>query len=305
MSEVSPQDGARDSLTTEVVNRKSFSKSEIISSKHINTRKGRLASFASTINPLPALGFRRRRESLSQEELPSATKAKGSPSSTGFTAVASKVSGRRSGDTPHRRSKTVASALLIDPDAISEKTHIFLRQADVSSPSMISSKTSPIVSRSKPLVPTNIDVSSISGAAARSSVRVLPQDSDAIHTLLPNRAVSAPKLNRARTKAVLGNRGHAKCIAKERRRPTMLYTSMSVEDLNLAVAFFLIAMTLAEFSGKVLLSVIATVLLALGLNSWFEVWLLRKRKLRRTKMRKTKQSSRRRKVKGKVSIDIR
>merc|ERR1719397_733815 len=98
----------------------------------------------------------------------------------------------------------------------------------------------------------------------------------------------------ARKKArTLGNRGHYERRWKERRRPTQINTLLSLEELNIVVAIFMVALSLAEITGKALSSIGTTIFLAMGLNQWSYVVKLRKRQQQKLRMKQLrKQSSR-------------
>jgi len=301
-----PQTGARESIVSgNLLDKRPPSKSATMTNNrgpNGSSRKGRFSAIVSTINPLPALGkgFRRRKDSLSHEDTLANTSQKESPKSvTGFTAVASQIEDfdkERSNDN-RSRSDTL---ILLDPDAIEESTQSFLRKSSAAhatlSTSSLDSLKAPVhqLSNSTPAgVDRYLNIGSKGGDdGARESREHTPRSRADIN-VRQNHVSSEPRLGRSKSRGGQGNRGHFKRREKERRRPTKIDTLLSLEELNLVVAVFMVALSLAEITGKVLSSIGTTIFLAMGLNQWSYVIKLRKRQQQKLKMKQLrKQSSR-------------
>jgi len=300
-----PQTGARESIISgNPLDKRPLSKSATMTNirgPNGSSRKGRFSAIVSTINPLPALGkgFRRRKDSLSHEDTLANTSQKESPKSvTGFTAVASQIEDfdkERSNDN-RSRSDTL---ILLDPDAISESTQSVLRKSSAAhatlSTSSLDSGKVPIhqLSNSTPAgVDRYLNIGSKGGDdGARDSRENTPRSRSDVHERQTH-VSSEPRMGRSKSRGQ-GNRGHFKRREKERRKPTKIDTLLSLEELNLVVAVFMVALSLAEITGKVLSSIGTTIFLAMGLNQWSYVVKLRKRQQQKLRMKQlSKQSSR-------------
>jgi len=324
-SPVLSQVGSRGSITSDLPGEiipieeiRPLSKSEVTnksikttngSNRSINGsyRKGRFSSIVSNINPLPALGFRRRKDSK-DEIVPVSIRLKESQSSSGFTAVASQIEDdfEPSVSLPSEpRKRDCLSQLHLDPNTISEET--WRRMRNSSNTKLYSSPEPTPRSMSTP--PDNIYLSPANGnrpheMRARGSRENTPEG-PIIHSLpkgipgLNCHSTSEPGLlHRAnsRTRNVRGNRGHYKRREKERNRPTVINTLLPLEDLSFAVVVFLVAWTLADLTGKVLSSIGTTLFFAIGLSQWAQVKQHRnrqKRMLHRTGSRGSRRSRRR------------
>jgi len=303
-----------------------LSKSEVInksikmtnaSNRGVNgsNRKGRFSSIVSNINPLPALGFRRRKDS--KDEIPVPIRLKESHSS-GFTAVASQIEDdfEPSVSLPGEpRKRDCVSQFYMDPNAISEEAYRLRRN---SNNTKLYSSPEPTSTRSMSTPPGNLYLSPASRPyemRARGSRDNTPEG-PIIHSLpkgipsLQCHSTSEPGLVRRRAnerqRNVQGNRAHYKRREKERNRPTMINTLLSLEDLSLAVVVFLVAWTLADLTGKVLSSIGTTLFFAIGLSQWAQVQQHRnrqKRLHRRTGSRASRRS-RRRMMKDAAVLDI-
>lgn len=279
-------------------------------------KKGRFSSIVSNINPLPALGFRRRKDSLSKEDLPSTIPKMKDSQSSGFTAVAtpSEDDFEFSVNFPtasHRRDSS--NLRLLDPDAISEKSQRLLRNSVNQISRRQSADSIAAASRSVPAVPTYQSIdwseSKTSEIGARGSRENTPERKTPKPT---KRMRSDPRFMRdgaeARDRHAKGNLGQHERREKERNRPTLVNISLSIEDLNLAVVVFLMALTLADITGKMWSSIGTALFVALGLNQWKQVHQLRMRRQERLKMRRRSRQisrrTRRRMMKDAVVLDI-
>jgi len=301
-----PLTGARDSITAgSFLDKRPPSKSATMTNNrgpNGSSRKGRFSAIVSTINPLPTLGksFRRRKDSLSQEEALASTSQKGSPKSVaGFTAVASQIEDFDNERKTGNRSRS-DTQILLDPDAIEESTQSFLRQssaAHVSTSSLDSLKVNAhsLANSNPPGIDRYLSIGSQAGDdGARESREHTPRSRTETN-VRQNHVSSDPRSGRQNIRGGQGNRAHYKRRMKERQRPTKIDTLLSLEELNLVVAVFMVAMSLAEITGKVLSSIGTTIFLAIGLNQWSYVRNLRKRQQQRLRMKHLKkQSSRRR-----------
>jgi len=297
-----PQTGARESIISgHVVEKRPLSKSAAMTNSRPpngSNRKGRFSAIVSTINPLPALGkgFRRRKDSLSQEDTVSNTSQKGSPkSNTGFTAVASQIEDFESKDLLIEHRSRSDTLILLDPDAIAESTQSFLRKSKSES---IDSSKDPARTTSGNTLP-GIDRWLSGGSkggedGTRNSRENTPHSRVDIH-VHQNHVSSEPRSGRTKSRRspALGNRGQYKRREKERRKPTIIDTLLSLEELNLVIAVFMVALSLAEITGKVFWSIGTTIVLAMALSQWSHVHKLRRRHQEKKRMRLLrKQSSR-------------
>lgn len=308
-----PLTGSRESVASEQLEKRLLSKSAATTGNRGpsgSNRKGRFSAIVNTINPLPVLGkgFRRRKDS--QEDVSISPSVKESPkSTTGFTAVASQIEDFEAKVPPAKERRTRSDSLslmLLDPDAISESTQSMLRQSSAAR----ESKNTSLESQQNRSLPTDTPVSSsrhreIShaeqksgrylstgskmGEGARDSRENTPR-SRAETPVGQTHVTSEPRSARKKAKT-LGNRGHYERRWKERRRPTQINTLLSLEELNIVVAIFMVALSLAEITGKALSSIGTTIFLAIGLNQWSHVHKLRKRRQERLRMRQLKKQS--------------
>jgi len=303
-----PQIGARDSTHSDPLLNKKRPTSHSAASPSLRVpnganRKGRFSAIVSTMNPLPVLGkgFRRRKDS--QEDSPSLKVSSpksttgSSKSTTGFTAVASKIEDFESKDVyPSERRSRSDTLILLDPDAIAESTQSFLRKSSTSRVSNSASIDSPKPTvRSLPTGTPNSErylsaLSKNEEDGARDSRENTPK-TRGDHSVRPFHITPEPKPGRTKSRGGQGNRGHYKRRDKERRRPTQIDILLSLKELNLVVAVFMVAMSLAEITGKVLSSIGTTIFLAIGLNQWSRVHKLRRRRKEKLRLRQLKKQS--------------